>query len=86
MSGEVEDAFVVFLTGEEGEVFVTALVALATFVVMHLSNTDVPSCKGRELRETNLASPRLFTLGDIVLNLYLVLTSGYMFAITLCSL
>ena len=86
MSGEVEDAFVVFLTGEEGEVFVTAFVASATFVVLHLSNADVSSCKERELRETNPASPRLFTLGDIFLNLYLVQTSGYMFAITLCLL
>ena len=43
LSGEVEDAFVVFLTGEEGEVFVTAFVASATFVVLHLSNADVPS-------------------------------------------
>ena len=86
MSGQVEDAFVVFLTGEEGEVFVTAFVASVAFVAPHLSNTDVPSCKGRELRETNPASPRLFTLGDIFPNLYLVLTSGYMFAITLCLL
>ena len=47
--------------------------ASATFVVPHLSNADVPSCKGRELRETNPAFPRLFTLGDIFPNLYLVL-------------
>ena len=86
LSGEVEDAFVVFLTGEEGEVFVTAFVASATFVVLHLSNADVPSCKGRELRETNPASPRLFTLGDFFPNLYPVITSGYMFVITLCLL
>ena len=84
MSGEVEDAFVVFLTGEEGEVFVTAFVASATFVVLHLSNAGVPSCKGRELWETNHASSRLFTLGDIFPYLYPVLTFGYMFAITLC--
>ena len=86
LSEEVEDAFVVFLTGEEGEVFVTAFVASATFVVLHLSDADVPSCKGRELRETNPASSRLFTLGDIFPNLYLILTSGYMFTITLCLL
>ena len=84
MSGEVENAFVVFLTREEGEVFVTAFMASATFVVLHLSNADGPSCKGRELRETNPASSCLFTLGDIFSNLYLVLISGYMFAITLC--
>ena len=73
----------VFLVGEEGEAFVAAFVASVAFVAPHLSNADVPSCKGRELRETNPAS-RLFTLGDIFPNLYLVLTSGYMFAITLC--
>ena len=50
----------VFLVGEEGEAFLAAFVALATFVVLHLSNADVPSCKGRELRETNPVS-RLFT-------------------------
>ena len=76
----------VFLVGEEGEAFVAAFVASVAFVAPHLSNADVPSCKGRELREINPAFPRLFTLGDIFPNLYLVLTSGYMFAITLCLL
>ena len=75
----------VFLTGEEGEVFVMASVASVAFVAPHLSNADIPSCKGRELRETNPASSRLFTLGDIFPNLYPALTSGYSFTTHLCS-
>ena len=50
-----------------------AFVASATFVVPHLSNADVPSCKGRELRE-QILRPHLFTLGDTVPYLYLALT------------
>ena len=50
----------VFLVGEEGKAFVAAFVASATFVVLHLSNAEVHSFKGRELQETNPAS-RLFT-------------------------
>ena len=38
-----------------------AFVASVAFVALHLSNADVPSCKGRELRETNPAS-RVSTL------------------------
>ena len=51
----------VLLVGEEGEAFVAAFVASVAFMEPHLSNADVPSCKGRELRETNPAS-RVSTL------------------------
>ena len=74
----------VFLVGEEGEAFVAAFVASVAFVAPHLSNVDVPSCKGRELRETNPASSRLFTLGDILSNLYPALTFGYSIITSLC--
>ena len=49
----------VFLVGEEGEAFVAAFVASVAFVAPHLSNADVPSYKGRELRETDPVSPSL---------------------------
>ena len=38
-----------------------AFVALVAFVAPHLSNADIPSCKGRKLQETNPAS-RVSTL------------------------